>query len=138
MSPITKAFNLLIATMSHLVSIVLLLFSSSVWAGQLEDAVAAYNRKDYTEAVKLYRRAAEQGNTAAQFGLGLMYAEGLSVVENYAEAVKLFRLAAAQGRPDAQYNLGWIYSKGLGVPQDYAEAVRWYQLAAAQGFSHAQ
>ena len=35
-----------------------------------------------TEAVKWYRRAAEQGTALAQYNLGLMYQRGLVVVLN--------------------------------------------------------
>ena len=44
--------------------------------------------QDYAEAVKWYRRAAEQGDAYAQNNLGLMYANGKGVPQDYAEAVK--------------------------------------------------
>jgi uncharacterized protein len=47
--------------------------------------------QDYAEAVKWYRKAADQGVTAAQSNLGLMYAQGLGVAQDYAEAVKWYR-----------------------------------------------
>ena len=52
--------------------------------------------KDYAEAVKWYRKAAEQGDAEAQFNLGLMYADGEGVPKDYAEAVKWYRKAAEQ------------------------------------------
>ena len=36
-----------------------------------QDATDAYNRKDYKEAVKWYRLAAEQGDASAQYNLGV-------------------------------------------------------------------
>jgi uncharacterized protein len=48
-------------------------------------------------ALKWYRLAAEQGNAAAQFNLGVMYNEGEGVLENYKTAAKWYKLAAEQG-----------------------------------------
>ena len=77
------------------------------------DVVAQYNLgvmydtgegvpKDYAEAAKWYRKAAEQGHAVAQFNLGVMYADGEGVSKNDAEAVKWFRQAAEQGHLDAK------------------------------------
>ena len=49
------------------------------------------------EAVKWYRKAADQGHSGAQFNLAIMYATGEGVPENDAEAVKWYRKAADQG-----------------------------------------
>jgi TPR repeat protein len=43
--------------------------------------------QDYKEAIKWYRRAAEQGDTMAQVNLGTMYFEGLGVHKNGREAI---------------------------------------------------
>ena len=53
--------------------------------------------QDYKEAVKWYRKAAEQGYTIAQFSLGLMYREGQGVVQDYVQAHKWFNIASANG-----------------------------------------
>jgi TPR repeat protein len=84
------------------------------------------------------KAAAESGDTAAQFDLGVMYDNGEGVPENTAEAVRWYRLAAEQGYALAQSNLGLMYSNGDGVPENDAEAVRWYRLAAEQGYPFAQ
>ena len=62
----------------------LFLFSGSsvVFGNDLQDAVDAvdaHNRKDYKEAVKWFRLAAEQGDAFAQFKLGGMYLMGKGV-----------------------------------------------------------
>ncbi len=104
----------------------------------LQEAAAAYVRKDYATALKVWRPLAALGNPAAQFNLGLMYDNGQGVPQDYAEAVKWYSLAAVQGDAQAQYNLGYMYDNGLGTPKNYAEAVKWYRLAAAQGDARAQ
>jgi uncharacterized protein len=93
--------------------------------------------KNYAEAVKWYRKAADQGFALAQYHLGRMYYIGNGVPKNDAEAVRWFRLAADQGNARAQYVLGLIYAFGKGVPQDYVSAHMWFNLAAAQGYQDA-
>src|SRR5229473_6088037 len=44
--------------------------------------------KDFSEAVKWYRKAAEQGFAKAQGYLGRCYARGEGVTQDFAEAVK--------------------------------------------------
>jgi TPR repeat protein len=61
-----------------------------------------YHRKNHIEAVKWYRRAAAQGNAAAEFFLGLMYDNGQGVPQDYVEAYKWYNLAAAQGLAEEQ------------------------------------
>jgi len=89
--------------------------------------------KDSAEAVKWYRKAAEQGSAAGQYGLGLMCSNGDGMPKDSAEAVKWFRKAAEQGFAAAQYNLGVMYYTGDGVPEDEIEALAWYKIAAASG-----
>ena len=113
------------------------LFSSHVFA-DFQAGVNAVIAGDYETAYKEFRSAAEQGDTGAQYNLGLMYAEGLSVTQDYKEAVKWYRLAAEQGDAGAQRNLGVMYYEGKGVTQDDKEAVKWFRLAAEQGNERAQ
>jgi TPR repeat protein len=89
--------------------------------------------KDEAEAVKWFRKAAEQNVADAQFSLGVCYANGRGVTKDDAEAVKWFRKAAEQNLADAQYNLGVCYDSGEGVAKDEVEAYKWWLLAAGQG-----
>ena len=57
--------------------------------------------KDFTEATKWYKKAAEQGNASAQYSLGFCYENGKGVTKNLTEAVKWYRKAAEQGNKDA-------------------------------------
>jgi hypothetical protein len=95
-------------------------------------------RTGYAEAVRRFRKAAEQGMAGAQLILGGFYQFGRSVPQDYGEAARWFRKAADQGLADAQFQLGTFYQFGRGVPQDYGEAVRLYQKAADQGVAGAQ
>ena len=90
--------------------------------------------QDYKEAVKWFRRAADQIDAAAPFYLGIMSAEGEGMPQNHAEAASWFRLAAERGNPEAQYNLGLAYATGIGVSPDNISAHMWLNLAAT-GFA---
>ena len=92
--------------------------------------------QNYSEAVKWYGLAADQGNARAQYNLGVIYATGVS--HDYAQAAKWFRSAADQGYAPAQYNLAQLYDKGLNGSRDPAEAIRWYRRAADQNSILAQ
>ncbi|MGH6953553.1 MAG: tetratricopeptide repeat protein, partial [Alphaproteobacteria bacterium] len=88
--------------------------------------------QDYAEAMKWYRKAADQGDAPAQNNLGFMYDSGWGVPQDYAEAAKWYRKAADQGIAIAQLNLGVSYELGDGGPRDYVEAHKWFNLAASR------
>ena len=95
-------------------------------------------RRDYAEAVRWYRRSADQGHALGQAFLGFMYSNGRGVQQDYGEAVRWYRRSAEQGHALGQSNLGLMYSTGRGVQQDAAEAARWYGRSADQGHSLGQ
>lgn len=111
---------------------------ASMAAGPIDDAAAAYQRRDYAAALRLYRPLAEQGVAAAQYSLGVMYYTGQGVPRNFVEASKWYRLAAAQGDAGAMTRLGVMSIGGQGVAPSPAEAMKWYQRAADRGFATAQ
>lgn len=94
--------------------------------------------KNYVEAVKWYRKAAEQGNVEAQYDLGICYLHGDGVIKDVAEAANWWRKAGSQGDVKAQSLLGAVYASGDGVTKDVAEAVKWFRKAAEQGDTGAQ
>jgi tetratricopeptide (TPR) repeat protein len=94
--------------------------------------------KDNVEAVKWFRKAAEQNYGPAQYNLGACYNPGEGVAEDDVEAVKWFRKAAEQNYAMAQFNLGACYDKGVGVAEDDVKAVKWYRKAAEQNHAKAQ
>lgn len=102
--------------------------------------------RDYSEAAKWYRKAAEQGLPEAQTALGSMYDVAWvmgngkwPVPQDDAEAVRWYRKAAEQGFADAQKALGEMYRLAQGVPKiDFIEAVKWYRKAAEQGSRFSQ
>jgi uncharacterized protein len=93
--------------------------------------------KDHAEAVKWYRKAAEQNLALAQYNLAVCYDRSVGcrdgVAEDQVEAVKWYRKAAEQNLALAQYNLTVCYERGDGVAEDWVEAYKWLLLAARQG-----
>ena len=90
------------------------------------------------EAVKWFRKAAEQEDKTAQYWLGDSYDKGKGASKDEAEAVKWFRKAADHGDAESQTRLANHYEAGRGVKKDDAEAMKWYKRAAAQGDFQAQ
>jgi TPR repeat protein len=87
--------------------------------------------RDYTEAARWYRRAAQNSNAMAEATLGDIYYYGRGVPQDFAEAGQWWRLAAERGVAVAQLNLGVMYANGDGVPQDYVKSHLYSNLAAA-------
>jgi hypothetical protein len=61
--------------------------------------------KDYVEAAKWFRRAAEQGYGISQYNLGVCYDNGFGVQKDFVQAYKWYNLAAAQSTKAAITNL---------------------------------
>jgi TPR repeat protein len=89
--------------------------------------------KDYFEALKWLKKAADQGNTDAQLIIGGMYFRGEGVTQDHIAALKWLTPVADKGDVRAQLIVGLMYHEGKGVPKDDAEAKKWFQKAAAQG-----
>ncbi len=93
-------------------------------------AAAAYEHKDFTTAVNIWRPLAQQGNAEARTLLGAMYWSGEGVRRDHKEAARLYLLAAEQGYARAQNDIGFMYGFGEGVPpRDDVQAYKWLSLA---------
>ena len=106
------------------------------WRAALPEGVLVPKRM--AEAIKWFRKAADQGYSAAEYCLGLAYEYGDGVPKDDAEALKCFRKAANHGLPEAQDKLGSMYDEGYEVPKDLAESAKWYRMAADNGDVRAQ
>lgn len=84
------------------------------------------------EAAIWYRKAADQGNAAGEFGLGMEYASGEGLPKELEKALEWVRRSAEQGYQSAVETMAMAYrSGGLGVAVDLKEAERWASKAAA-------
>jgi len=94
--------------------------------------------KDYLEAARWWRKAAEQDYAPAQYQFGLCYYAGYGVEQDYAESVKWWSKASERGNTPAQYNLGCCYFYGFGVDKNLVAADKWLNLASASGNENAR
>jgi len=127
-----------IAALRRMLLLFLLLAVPLAAAADFEAGVAAATAGDYRSALREWQPLAEDGNAEAQFNLGLMYENGLGVLQDGATAALWYRRAAEQNDRMAQAYLGEMYAKGLGVPRDDREALRWFERAAERGDSASQ
>lgn len=84
-----------------------------------------------------YQRAAEDGESSAQFFLAMHYYQGREVKQNWDQAVAWLKKSAAQGHLIAQHNLGLCYYGGQGVDKDKDQARHYFAEAADQGLPEA-
>lgn len=121
-------------------------------AGQLEEAQAALDNKDFEKAYVLLSPLAEAGNAEAQTKLGVMHINGQGVEADQNKGLKLITVAANQGYDVAQatalkvymdiardgntgamYNVGGMCLKGWGEKQDKNVCLEWLEGAARLG-----
>lgn len=87
-----------------------------------------------TSTMRHLRLAAESGDAAAQFNLGVLSDgrlddNGYAIEGNRAEALKWLLAAAEQGLPRAQSRLAELYAGGPNASEDFVNACAWFLLA---------
>jgi hypothetical protein len=87
---------------------------------------------DPIQRIAYFRNRAGAGDAAAQYALGVLYAQGDGVAQNYPSAASWFRKAASGGIVNAE-DLAALYGRGLVTPQDFVVAAYWYRNAAERG-----
>jgi TPR repeat protein len=96
-----------------------------VLAQSYEEGAKAYNKRDFTTAMKNWQPLADKGDVKAQFNVGLLYAQGLGVALDVKTALKYWQLAAAQKNAEAPYQIGRVYLEGRpGVDKNATEAAK--------------
>lgn len=88
---------------------------------------------DLQHGVELIRKAAESGDTVAQYEMGKIYYEGKYVQHNATEAFNWMQKSAEAGDAQAQNELGNFYRKGTGCVMDPHRAVVWFEKSSYQG-----
>ena len=83
-----------------------------------ETAYELVGKQKFGKAFTIMEKEALRGVAKAQFGLGLMYADGLGVTQNTGRAVEWLEKAANSDFSEAQTVLGRWYYAGQVVPQD--------------------
>lgn len=82
-------------------------------AQDVDAAIRAARVGGGAASVAWLRPLAEQGNTAAQYTLGLIYANGEGMAPDYQQAARWFEQAARRGHADARRHLVFMTQVGL-------------------------
>ena len=88
---------------------------------------------DKEEAVKWYRKAADQDMPEAQHRMFVCCGDGAGIERNLSNAVKWCRKAAEAGLEEAIYDMGMIYVEGRGVECNAKSAFKWFRKGAERG-----
>ena len=99
---------------------------------------AAYESKDWFNAIRYLRPLAEQGDDRAMVLLGNMYMDGKGVGKNYETAFTLYKQALTHNNDDAMLAVGTMYAEGLSVKKNFTTAFDWYTKSAEYGNPAAQ
>lgn len=86
-------------------------------------------KTDQAESLRLYRAAADLGDTSAMNALADAYVGGRGVDKNVPEALRLWTQAAEKGDGSAIVNLMNIYRAGVVVPRDPEAVAKWEAVA---------
>jgi SEL1 protein len=89
--------------------------------------------RNFTESFRRYNQlAALNGNSSAQFMVGLFYSTGLgdAVKRDQAKALLYYTNAADQNNERAQMAVGYIHTVGIGAPKTCYKAVSYYKSVA--------
>ncbi len=118
-----------------------LIFAAQLYAqyslGRLYEAGRGVPQ-DSNEAVRWYRRAADQELDLAQLQLVRIYRQGSgAVAPNLPESTKWLERVAQGGNVGAMTDLGTAYLQGIGVEKNAKTAHDWYERAAAYGNAEA-
>ena len=63
-------------SLASILTVFLLILSPSAWGADVTKGQDAYNSGDYQTAIAEWQPLAESGDAEAQFGMGLLYANG--------------------------------------------------------------
>jgi len=93
--------------------------------------------QEFSQALNLYRQAAEQGHSQSLLQLADCYTLGKGIEQNQRKAFEAYNLAAAHELLPASYLLGLCYLHGFGCQTDVEKAVENLQKAADCGHEQA-
>jgi len=107
-------------------------------AAGFEDGVAAYQRADYANAMRIWHELGEAGDLRAIYNLGILFDLGQGVAPDPARAAVYFQHAAQAGHARAMSNYGRLLEQGRGVEKNEEQAAYWFHKAAESGLAEAQ
>ncbi|MCR9058594.1 MAG: hypothetical protein NXI02_14760 [Rhodobacteraceae bacterium] len=93
--------------------------------------------KDPGEALELYRKSADLGNSDAFIALGDFYADGDQVERDFEKALQLYGQALEDGNSDALFELGYLYTRSEWPGHDFDKAMDYFREADEAGVENA-
>ncbi|GAB1489550.1 hypothetical protein MASR2M8_20030 [Opitutaceae bacterium] len=93
----------------------------------------AHAPENPTEAIRLYRLAADAGDGEGLYKMGNIYLRGYNVDADPAQAARYLRAGVAKGNDQAMTSLGEMHAKGIGMAVNETEALRLWKEAADLG-----
>ena len=94
-------------------------------------------KKDISQAIMWFERAAAHNHINAMIILGMIYQNKVNIGDNsllnYKQSLEWYLKAANLGDHDAQYFIGETYEEGIGIDQNLHLAYKWYKKSAGQG-----
>ncbi|KAI8881116.1 HCP-like protein [Backusella circina FSU 941] len=91
------------------------------------------NHENVQEGIKWLLKASKGGYIDASYQLGVLYENGIKVLQNVDEAIRFYKNAANKGHENALYQLAQFYHYGKGVNLDYLKAFELYTEATKYG-----
>ena len=94
--------------------------------------------KDDSQAFKLFRMSADQGNVDALYVVALCYRDGIGTSKNGEEQKKALFAAATKDHAAALATIGDLYRDGNLVGQDFTTSLEYFKKAIAGGLDAAK
>ena len=88
---------------------------------------------NYKEAIELYKRGCELGDSRSPYLLGRCYENGQGVDKNIPMALECYEKSYNLGNIGACFPIARIYETGKEVECNLLEAVSWYEKGASKG-----
>lgn len=122
----------------YFLNFLFLLLSSYAWSDSLSLPKASscslrFSPDQQAFVIKQCQKAAQAGDSNAQYLLGLYYSEGTLTPPDYNQAIYWLKEASSQASVEAQVRLGDMYKSGIGVPVDSLQAYVIYKIASING-----
>jgi TPR repeat protein len=115
---------------------------SSLALGDVSDTrnegLKAFGERKYGLAMRQLKPFAVEGDPEAAYAVGVMYEEGMAVLQDYSLAEAYLLRAAQSGHLEAKVRLAFHLVEKRGGIDRAREAADWFESAARQGHSVAQ
>ncbi len=112
--------------------LLLLLLTTYIFGGTIDDAKKLFDNKQYKEALVIFKEY--EDNPEAQYYLGKAHFHGMGVEKDEIEALVFLKQSAKQGNTNAMISIGEMYSgrRNL-IKKDYSKATEWFNQAIKNG-----